>query len=134
MRANRLLHPRLAGLLAGLGHGQLLTVADAGLPIDPRIERVDLAVRCGVPSFEDVLAAIAVELLVEQVIVARESSEVAGAPLERALASVYGDHQPPRETVEHDRLKQLAAASVAVVRTGECTPYMNVVLVAGVGF
>jgi D-ribose pyranase len=134
MKARGLLHPQLAGLVAGLGHGQLLTVADAGLPIEPRTQRVDLAVRCGVPSFADVLQAICAELVVERVIVARESSEVTGAPLERVFASVYGDQQPPREVVDHDRLKQLADASVAVVRTGECTPYMNVILVVGVSF
>jgi ABC-type ribose transport system, auxiliary component len=134
MKRTGLLHPQLAGLVAGLGHGQLLTIADAGLPIDPRTQRVELAVRCGMPSFADVLEAIATELVVERVIVARESADVAGAPLEAALVAAFRDQQPARETVDHERLKQLADASVAVVRTGECTPYMNVVLVAGVGF
>jgi D-ribose pyranase len=134
MKASGLLHPQLAGLVAGLGHGQLLSIADAGLPIHPWTQRVDLAVRCGVPSFADVLQAICGELVFERVIVARESSEVDGAPLERALTSVYGEHQPPRDVVDHERLKQLSDDSVAVVRTGECTPYMNVVLVAGVSF
>jgi D-ribose pyranase len=134
MKPAGLLHPRLAALVAGLGHGQLLTVADAGLPIDARTERVDLAVRCGIPSFGDVMGAIVAELVIERLIVAREAADVPGAPLERALAMAFGDHQPPCEVVDHQRLKQLANGSVAVVRTGECTPFMNVVLVAGVGF
>lgn len=134
MNRSGLLHPQLAGLVAGLGHGQLLTIADAGLPIGPHTPRVELAVRCGVPSFAAVLEAIAGELVVERVIVAREAADVVGSPLEQALASAYGDQQPPREVVDHERLKQLADGSVAVVRTGECRPFMNVVLVAGVNF
>lgn len=132
MRPSGILHPQLAGLIAGLGHGQLITVADAGLPIDPAAQRIDLAVRCGVPSFAAVLAAIAAELVVERIIVARESGQ--GGPLDAALAAAFGDHEPPRDVVDHERLKALANSSVAIVRTGECTPYMNVILVAGVSF
>jgi D-ribose pyranase len=134
MKRGGLLHPQLAGLLAGLGHGQLLTIADAGLPISSNPQRVDLAVRCGVPSFRDVLQAVAAELVVERLIVASEAAGLPGAPLEAALVAAFGDDQPPREAVGHQRLKELADRSVAVIRTGECTPYMNVVLVAGVGF
>ncbi len=132
MKASGILHPRLAALVAGLGHGQLITVADAGLPIGATTERIDLAVQCGVPSFRDVLAVIAQELAVERVIVAREAGT--GGPLEAALVEAFGERLPPREIVDHEQLKALADHSVAVVRTGECTPYMNVVLVAGVTF
>lgn len=134
MKREGLLHERLAGVVAALGHGQLLTVADAGLPIAAGVERIDLSVTCGTPSFSAVLTAIAAELVVERVVVATESAQVPGAPLEAALASAFGEGQPPREIVDHGRLKELAASSAAVVRTGECTPYMNVVLVAGVSF
>lgn len=134
MKGRGLIHPALAELVAGLGHGQLLTIADAGLPIHPSVRRVDLAVRCGVPSLADVLEAIVGELAVERIIVATEAGGVDGRPLERALASAFGDRLPPREAVDHERLKQLADASIAVVRTGECTPYSNVVLVAAAGF
>lgn len=134
MKRNGLLHAQLAGLIAGLGHGQLLTIADAGLPISPHTQRIDLAVRCGVPAFIEVLRAVAAELVVAQVVVAGEAAGVPGAPLEAALVSAFGDDQPPREVVDHERLKELADGSVAVIRTGECISYMNVVLVAGVSF
>lgn len=134
MKPNGLLHPQLSALVASLGHGQLLTIADAGLPISADTQRIDLAVRCGVPSFAEVLEAVAAELVVERFLVAREAAGVDGAPLEGALASAFGNDQPAREVVDHERLKELADRSVAVIRTGECTPYMNVVLVAGVSF
>ena len=36
--------------------------------------------------------------------------------------------------VEHERFKALTANAVAVVRTGECTPYANIILKSGVFF
>ena len=36
--------------------------------------------------------------------------------------------------VSHEELKRLSASAKAVVRTGECTPYANIMLVAGVTF
>ena len=38
------------------------------------------------------------------------------------------------EIVSHDELKQLSAKSKAVVRTGECTAYSNVILESNVSF
>jgi len=39
-----------------------------------------------------------------------------------------------RRVVSHDELKRLSHRARAVVRTGECTPYANLMLVAGVTF
>jgi D-ribose pyranase len=44
MRKSGVLHARLAAVLTELGHTDLLVVADAGLPIPPGVERIDLAV------------------------------------------------------------------------------------------
>ena len=35
MRETGLWHPRLAALVAGLGHTETIVVADAGLPVPP---------------------------------------------------------------------------------------------------
>jgi len=37
-----LLNPRLLALLAGAGHTDLIVIADAGLPIPPGVELIDL--------------------------------------------------------------------------------------------
>jgi D-ribose pyranase len=36
--------------------------------------------------------------------------------------------------VTHDEFKQLSKGARAIVRTGECSPYANIILVAGVVF
>jgi len=42
--------------------------------------------------------------------------------------------RPKVERVPHSELKDLTGRAVAVVRTGEFTPYANVILVSGVVF
>ncbi len=128
-----ILHPELAAVIAGLGHGQHLVVADAGLPIPPGVRRIDLAVRCGVPSFSEVLAAVVSELAIERIIIAIESDTIGNGRLREILAAL-SDPAVPVAVVSHDEFKELSAGAAAVVRTGECTPFHNAVLVAGVSF
>lgn len=49
MKKGGVLHPLLAQVVASLGHGDLLVVADAGLPIPPGPLRIDLAYAPGRP-------------------------------------------------------------------------------------
>jgi D-ribose pyranase len=128
-----LLHPELAAVIAGLGHGQRLVISDAGLPIPPGVRRIDLAVRCGVPSFADVVSVVGAELAVERVVIATESDTIGHGRIREILARAL-DSRVLVEVVSHEELKEMSASAVAVVRTGECTSYLNVVLVAGVSF
>jgi D-ribose pyranase len=126
-----LLQHALAGIIASMGHTDLLVIADAGLPVPPGVTCIDLAVRCGLPSMLDVTRAVGDELHVEEVIVADEllgRDEV----LPMTLREVFPDAR--FRSVSHDKLKRLSARARAVVRTGECTPYHNVILTSGVAF
>lgn len=131
MKKQGVLNHRLSEVIARMGHTDTLVIADAGLPIPATTERIDLAVRAGLPPMLDVAQAVAGELQVERVVVAEELVE-RDHELARAIASLF-----PGATVEsvpHERFKEQTRAAVAVVRTGECTPYANVLLVAGVTF
>ncbi|MDJ0347338.1 D-ribose pyranase [Streptomyces sp. H10-C2] len=129
MRPDGLWHPRLLHLITSLGHGDLLVVADAGLPVPPGTETVDLLWQRGDPPFLPVLAAVLHELVVEHATVAQEARDLALLDgLDRQFASITVDRVP------HDRLKELTLGARAVVRTGEATPYANAVLRAGVPF
>ena len=123
MKRRGILNARLAGLIAGMGHTDALVVADVGLPVPPGVALVDLAVVEGLPGFAEVLAAILDELKVERCVMARESPEAL-----RALAPC------PPELVSHDDVKALTASARVIVRTGETTPFANVILYSGVTF
>ncbi|MCS7252238.1 D-ribose pyranase [Thermoflexus sp.] len=131
MKKRGLLNAPLSQVVAQMGHGDLLVIADAGLPIPPAVQRIDLAVRPGLPSFLDVLDAVLEELHVERAFVAlemKERSPALHASLQQRLSSI------PIEHIPHEAFKAMTANARAVVRTGECTPYANVILVSGVIF
>jgi D-ribose pyranase len=90
-----------------------------------------LSVRCGLPPMLDVTGAVADELQVEEIIVAEELLARVDA-LPSVLRELFPDAR--FRSVSHDELKRLSARARAVVRTGECTPYYNVILVSGVSF
>lgn len=131
MKKTGILNADIAAVVAEMGHLDTLTVADAGLPIPDAVLRIDLVVRPNLPRFTDVTAAIIEELTVQEAIVAREMVEVS-PQLYDELCVLLGEI--PIRMVTHSELKQLTTQSKAVVRSGEFTPYANVILVAGVAF
>jgi D-ribose pyranase len=126
-----ILHRDLSGLVASLGHTDLICIADAGLPIPQGVVRIDLALRCGLPPFLETVRACLDEIVVQRAIVASEMPGRNRVAYE-GLCALLG--QIPVEQVPHEHLKAMLARVRAVVRTGECTPYANVVLESGVAF
>lgn len=131
MKKSKLLNSALSELIATMGHGDMLVIGDAGLPVPPGTPRIDLAVTRGVPAFASVLDAVLSELQVESAVLAGELEQ--GNP---ALFAQMKDTLTPAtvETQPHEAFKALCAGARAVVRTGEFTPYCNVILRAGVVF
>lgn len=116
MKKRGLLNAPLSQVVAQMGHGDLLVIADAGLPIPPAVQRIDLAVRPGLPPFLDVLDAVLEELHVEKAIMAVEMmdrSPTLYAALQERLASI------PLEHVPHETFKAMTATARAVVRPAE---------------
>jgi D-ribose pyranase len=131
MKLGGVLNHRLAMVIAEMGHTDGLAVADAGLPVPLEVERIDLAVSPGVPSFVQVLTAIASELRVEELVVAQQIFEANPAAF-KAIEDCFPG--VPVVAVPHAEFKTLTRDTRAVVRTGECTPYANVILRSGVIF
>ncbi len=131
MKKVGLLNAPLSEVIASMGHRDSLVIADAGLPIPAGVRRIDLAVRPQLPRFLDVVAAVLEELAVEEAVIAVEMGERSPevrSGLAHLLPSV------PLRAVPHEQFKALTAEARAVVRTGEFTPYANVILIAGVVF
>lgn len=124
-----IIHPQLVAALARLRHTDLFAISDSGFPTARGVEVVDLAVVYGVPSFDSVLAAVAAEIVVEKATMATETYSHNPPQADRIRAFF-----PHVAEVSHEELKLMAASAQFVVRTGEATPYSNVVLQAGVAF
>lgn len=129
MKRNGIVNGQLAGALARLGHTDWLVVCDAGLPISDGPEVVDLAFRFGVPSFETVLSGLLEELVAEGAVAAEEAKEQ-----NPAVHGLLGSLLPELDLVPHEDLKRMTREARLVVRTGEATPYANVILRCGVPF
>ncbi|BCT78075.1 D-ribose pyranase [Sinomonas cyclohexanicum] len=127
MKKHGILNGPLSGALATLGHGDLVVVADCGLPLPLNGPVVDLAVVPGVPTFTAVLDALLDELVLESALAA---DECRGGPVERWIR----DRLPEADYIPHEQLKGLATVAKVLVRTGEATPYANIVLRSGVPF
>lgn len=131
MKKIGVLNQPISSVIAGLGHMDTLVIADAGLPIPSETQRIDLALVEGIPTFLDTLRAVLREMEVERAIVAEEMLKVSPEVYE-AIKGLLGD--VPIETVAHLIFKEQTRSAQAVVRTGEFTPYANIILVAGVVF
>jgi D-ribose pyranase len=123
------LNAQLARVLAELGHTHTIVVGDCGLPRPDGVEVVDLAVTLGVPSFEDVLRAVAAQIVVEGAVLATEVVEANPAAFS-LVTSLFG----APALMPHEDFKVATGAARAFVRTGEAAPYANVILRCGVPF
>ncbi len=131
MKKTPLLNIALSELVASLGHSDMVVIADAGLPIPAETYRIDLALTRGVPGFIETVRTVLSEMQVERAIIANETARVSPQVWQDLQALLPG---VPFEQVSHEELKDLCHRARAVVRTGEFTPYANVILVAGVVF
>ena len=126
------LNREISRVLARMGHSDALVIADCGLPIPEAVECIDVSLAPGHPSFLHVLETILADLKVERAVFAEEAREhnhvVAARASSLAGSGVRVDFVP------HRRLKRLTHRARAVIRTGEATPYANVILQSGVIF
>ena len=133
MIRGRLLNSEIISVLAAMGHTDQLVIADAGLPIPAAVKRIDLALEKGLPSFDATLALIASNMVMVKVILAEEIKENNPEMLKK-IKEILSDKKIEIEFVSHEYFKKLSSSSKAIVRTGECTPYANIILQSGVNF
>ncbi|WP_121173040.1 D-ribose pyranase [Kushneria sinocarnis] len=135
MKKAGLLNAPLNTLIAELGHTDVIAIADAGLPIPAHVPRIDLAITPGFPDFLGVLDAMLAELCIEGATLAEEIT-TRNAGLERQLRQRLDRLTPAITPVHlaHEHFKARLQEVRGVVRTGECTPYANILLHCGVPF
>ncbi len=135
MKRSRLLNSELSYEISRIGHTASLTLCDAGLPIPAEVKRIDLAIESGYPSFIRTLDAMLSELMVEEIVVATEIHAHNQNVFDLMMGLFETHSMDPQVTeVSHKEFKNQTRHSQAIVRTGECTPYANVILKSGVVF
>ncbi|MBM7824994.1 D-ribose pyranase [Arcanobacterium pluranimalium] len=131
MKKDGILNPDLNRAIARLGHMDTFVVADCGLPIPQHVEVIDLALMFGIPRFTQVLDAVLKEVVIEGATLAQEA---AGTVAQTWVNERIDDRACTLEYVPHEDLKRQVESASFVIRTGETTPYANVIFHCGVPF
>lgn len=135
MKKSRLLNSELSYEIAKIGHTAHITLCDSGLPIPQNVKRIDLAVEAGLPEFIKVLNPVLSEMQVEEIILAEEIKEKNMFMYESIMKSFKEAGMNPKVVfVPHEEFKKITHSSEVIVRTGECSPYANIILKSGVVF
>lgn len=129
MQKHGILNSEIAKVLADLGHTDQLVIGDAGLPVPTGVKKIDLALKAGEPSFLTVLDILVEEMEIEEVILA---SEIKTKNL-TVLTGIKKHFETPTY-VTHEQFKVQTKEAKVIIRTGEVTPYANIILQAGVFF
>ncbi|WP_394139728.1 D-ribose pyranase [Cytobacillus oceanisediminis] len=129
MKKNGILNSEISKVLSEMGHTDSIVIADCGLPIPEEVKRIDLALKQGTPSFLEVLEALEADMEIEKVTLAEEIQDF-NSELEDVLKNKFTE----KEYVSHEEFKELTHKAKAVIRTGEATPYANIILHSGVIF
>ena len=133
MKKSGTLNAKISEIIASMGHTDKLIVCDCGLPIPRNALKVDLALTNNIPRFLDTLRVILQELKVEQAIVATEMQQ-AGNGMYDEVCALLPDVDIKQISHEEFKSYYKHCDEIAFIRTGESTPYANIILQSGVAF
>ncbi len=126
MLRSGILNPTLLSLLARIRHTNTLVIADRGFPFWPEIETVDISLVDDVPTVAQVLDALLPVFVVGQVFAAEEfgrhNSEAKVSALRNRLGAIPLRFEP------HIEFKRRVPHAIGLIRTGDSTPYANLIL------
>lgn len=131
VKKNGILNSHIASVLAELGHTDTIVIADCGLPIPSGVKRIDLSLKIGVPSFLETLNTIIQDMEVEAATLATEIQEK-NPDINKSIEDLLAGKE--LTYVSHEQFKELTKEAKVVIRTGEASPYANIILQAGVIF
>ncbi|PIC68074.1 D-ribose pyranase [Sporosarcina sp. P21c] len=129
MKKHGMINREIAAMLAKMGHTDQLTIADCGLPIPEGVPCIDLSYAVGKPGFTEILLELMKDFQAEKVYIASQ--------IKAENPTVYNEItqlQCPIDELTHDQLKEQSRQSKFIIRTGEATPYANIIVQSGVIF
>ncbi|KAF0340390.1 D-ribose pyranase [Pediococcus acidilactici] len=131
MKKTKVINSDISRVIAQMGHFDKLSIGDAGMPVPAGTKKIDLAVDNGIPSFTQVLLNVLEELEVQRIYLAEEIKTENPKMLE-SIQEIMPN--VPVTFIPHSEMKQDLNNCRAFIRTGEMTPYSNIILESGVVF
>ena len=130
MKRAGILNSDISRVLSYMGHTDCICIGDCGLPIPDEVERIDLALAFGAPTFMQTLKVVVDDMKVEKIVLAEEIRQQNPDVL-RQVEELFAGQNIEVEFVSHVELKERTFDCKAVIRTGETTPYANIILQSG---
>lgn len=125
MKRNGIINSEISKVLSYMRHTDLICISDLGLPCPDDIKIIDLSLKLGSPSFIDVLSEIIKDVKIERIILAEEIKDN-NKEVYNKILSMFENISI--EYVSHNNFKQKTSDCKAIIRTGEATPYANIIL------
>jgi D-ribose pyranase len=121
-----ILNPQITSLLARVRHTNALVITDRGFPCWPGVETIDISLVDNVPTVLEVVRAVRANWEGRQAWIASEffsaNDAKTQAEFAAALEGLSVSHEP------HCELKRRVPAAIGIIRTGDATPFGNVIL------
>ena len=130
MKKQGILNSDVSRVLSYLGHTDCICIGDCGLPIPDEVERIDLALAFGEPTFIRTLEIVAQDMKIGRIVLAEEIKTQNPTVLSQ-IEKLFEGQNIEVAYVSHTELKAQTHDCKAVIRTGETTPYANIILQAG---
>lgn len=125
MKINGIINSEISKVLSYMRHTDLICISDLGLPCPNDINTIDLSLKLGYPSFMDVLSEVTKDMKIERIILAEEIKNN-NKEVYNKILSMFENISI--EYVSHNDFKQKTSDCKAIIRTGEATPYANIIL------
>lgn len=130
MKKAGILNSDISRVLTYMGHTDTICIGDCGLPVPDGVERIDLALCFGEPTFLRTLQIVLEDMKVEKIVLAEEIKEQNPTVLAE-IKKLFESQTVEVEFVSHAQFKAQTRDCKAVIRTGETTPYANIILQSG---
>ena len=121
-----ILNPHVLDLVARIRHTNTLVIADWAFPFWPQIETVDISLTHNIPTVTDVLDLLTPVFKIGRIWQAEEFLAHNQPETIDRFQKSFGDIPLTREA--HLDFKKRVPQAIGLIRTGDSTPYGNLIL------
>jgi D-ribose pyranase len=126
MLQSGILNPHVLDLVARIRHTNTLVICDWAFPFWPEIETVDISLTKGIPTVLDVLDLLTPVFKIGRIWQAEEFLATNTPENIARFNQSFGSIPVTREA--HVDFKKRVPFSIGLIRTGDPTPYGNVII------
>ena len=126
MLKSGIINPHVLDLIARIRHTNTLVISDWAFPFWPEIEIVDISLTHNIPTVLDVLDLLTPIFKIGHIWQAEEFVANNPESIVERFAESFGTIPVTREA--HVDFKKRVPHAIGLIRTGDATPYGNIIL------